>query len=227
MSCMSITVTAAAPHSALADLCPLERQRLFALRFRTEYCRTFMCTGECRYRDKCMFAHGDSEMRTEAQNEADELVSDKAVRIWIRDKRRAAYAAAQAAKAVAAMEESKDSLPTNQHHDDSTSDDSADQDHHHHSRGSDDRSSTADDATVVHHVPHSEASEDSPLGGRSLCDAPMPTLLLGNGQTPSPRTTPLQTHTQSVVPQGPVVFKYRYNPYSSIRVKLVRGSSSQ
>lgn len=65
-----------------------EKARGFALRFRTEKCRTYEACGKCNYRDKCMFAHGDDEMRTSKMNEIDGLVDEKAIRGWIRDRRR-------------------------------------------------------------------------------------------------------------------------------------------
>jgi hypothetical protein len=61
-----------------------ERQRMFALRFRTALCEKYETCGACEYRRKCMFAHGANELRTVEMNEEDGLFSDKAVRDFVR-----------------------------------------------------------------------------------------------------------------------------------------------
>ena len=61
-----------------------ERQRVFALRFRTALCENYETCGDCEYRRKCMFAHGAHELRTLEMNEEDGLFSDKAVRDFVR-----------------------------------------------------------------------------------------------------------------------------------------------
>lgn len=58
------------------------RRRVFAKRFRTELCRGFLATGACAYHSKCMFAHGEAELRTEQQNLDDGLVCESAIRAW-------------------------------------------------------------------------------------------------------------------------------------------------
>lgn len=175
-----------------ADLPPMERQRLFALRFRTEQCRTFVESGECRYRDRCMFAHGENELRTQTMNEADDLTSDKAVRVWIRDRRREAYTAKVSATAIPMV-------PTNDHVDNTTprvqvlaSD-----------LSSDDARSSCHDEYVAFPSSQSTASA-TPRGlecisNESECGGSSASMSL----------------------LGPVVFRYRYNPYSMLRVKLL------
>lgn len=37
---------------------------MFRCRYKTELCRPFKETGECKYGEKCQFAHGDNELRT-------------------------------------------------------------------------------------------------------------------------------------------------------------------
>jgi hypothetical protein len=62
-----------------------ERQRAFSLRFRTALCEKYEIYGSCPYQCKCMFAHGPGELRTPEMNEADELISDKAIRSFLRN----------------------------------------------------------------------------------------------------------------------------------------------
>ncbi len=44
------------------------RRLLCAKRYKTQLCRTFATQGTCPYGDQCLFAHGDHEMRTAADN---------------------------------------------------------------------------------------------------------------------------------------------------------------
>lgn len=80
-----------------------ERKRQFALQFKTRACQTFTAHGACHYAGKCYFAHGPEDYRTMEQNEVDGLISDAAIRTWLRG-RQQELAAAAAAVCVEAAE---------------------------------------------------------------------------------------------------------------------------
>jgi hypothetical protein len=60
----------------------VEGDKVIAERFRTKICRNYLQHPDrpCPYEDRCMFAHGDHELRTAAQNLEDGLVSEEAIR---------------------------------------------------------------------------------------------------------------------------------------------------
>jgi len=57
---------------------------ILAERFRTKMCKNHVERGECPYVHRCMFAHGESELRTTEQNVADRLFSEDAIRAFKR-----------------------------------------------------------------------------------------------------------------------------------------------
>ncbi len=60
----------------------VEGDKVIAERFRTKLCRNYLQHPDrpCPYEDRCMFAHGDHELRTAAQNTSDGLTSEEAIR---------------------------------------------------------------------------------------------------------------------------------------------------
>jgi hypothetical protein len=61
-----------------------QHRPILAERFRTKLCRNHVERGTCPYVHRCMFAHGEFEMRTTAQNVADRLFSEDAIRAFKR-----------------------------------------------------------------------------------------------------------------------------------------------
>eukprot|EP00672_Neobodo_designis_P008217 CAMPEP_0174877834 /NCGR_PEP_ID=MMETSP1114-20130205/82457_1 /TAXON_ID=312471 /ORGANISM="Neobodo designis, Strain CCAP 1951/1" /LENGTH=202 /DNA_ID=CAMNT_0016113221 /DNA_START=284 /DNA_END=892 /DNA_ORIENTATION=- len=59
-----------------------EHKPILAQRFRTKMCKNHVERGECPYVHRCMFAHGESELRTTEQNVADRLFSEDAIRAF-------------------------------------------------------------------------------------------------------------------------------------------------
>jgi hypothetical protein len=49
-------------------------------RYKTKACCTYTLQGSCRYGTRCMYAHGDHDMRTVERNIADGLTTDDAIR---------------------------------------------------------------------------------------------------------------------------------------------------
>jgi hypothetical protein len=60
----------------------VEGDKVIAERFRTKLCRNYLLNPDhpCPYEDRCMFAHGEHELRTAAQNMLDGLMSEEAIR---------------------------------------------------------------------------------------------------------------------------------------------------
>jgi hypothetical protein len=96
---------------APAESPSLDHAPIHAQRFKTMLCRGFESKGLCPYGSRCMFAHGNHELRSEAMNIRDNLISEEAVRAFQkafrRRHRRSArlvrkHAADAAAKASAA-----------------------------------------------------------------------------------------------------------------------------
>jgi hypothetical protein len=71
---------------------------ILAERFRTRMCRNHERTGDCPYFHRCMFAHGDHELRTKAMNLADGLVTEEAIKNF----KKIGFEARKAAAAFAA-----------------------------------------------------------------------------------------------------------------------------
>eukprot|EP00796_Vickermania_ingenoplastis_P005545 gene5545-4000_t len=61
---------------------PVESKPVQADRYKTRLCDKFMATGFCPYEVRCMFAHGESELRTAEDNIRDGLVTEEAIRAF-------------------------------------------------------------------------------------------------------------------------------------------------
>lgn len=103
------TKRAAAEHqkrtsAAVADA--EEEKHILADRYKTKMCKNYVAKGECPYEVRCMFAHGEKELRSSEDNIRDGLLTEEAIKAFQRQqnqaKRRAAYAAAREAEARAA-----------------------------------------------------------------------------------------------------------------------------
>jgi len=71
-------------------------------------CRNFVVHGMCPYEQRCMFAHGDDDMRTKEMNLTDNLTTEENIKTF----QRARYAAkARAAMLAAATEATEVSHP--------------------------------------------------------------------------------------------------------------------
>lgn len=83
-----------------------EDKHILADRYKTKMCKNYVSRGECPYEVRCMFAHGDKELRTSEDNIRDGLITEEAIKAFQRQqnqaRRRAAYAAAREAEAHAA-----------------------------------------------------------------------------------------------------------------------------
>lgn len=61
-----------------------ERKAVLADRYKTRMCRNFEESGRCPYEMKCMFAHGEAELRTTEMNMEDGLVTEEAIKAFQR-----------------------------------------------------------------------------------------------------------------------------------------------
>lgn len=61
-----------------------ERSNILAERYKTKMCRNYTAAGHCPYESRCMFAHGDHELRTTEMNIRDGLFSEEAIRSFQR-----------------------------------------------------------------------------------------------------------------------------------------------
>jgi hypothetical protein len=68
---------------AAAEAQQAERHVL-AERYRTKMCRNYATTGACPYEVRCMFAHGEHELRTTEQNVRDGLITEEAIKAFQR-----------------------------------------------------------------------------------------------------------------------------------------------
>jgi hypothetical protein len=66
-----------------------------AERFRLKLCRNYVAKGTCPYEYRCMFAHGEAELRTAEQNLRDGLYTEEAVKSYQRALQAVAEAQAQ------------------------------------------------------------------------------------------------------------------------------------
>ncbi|CCW71925.1 unnamed protein product [Phytomonas sp. Hart1] len=57
---------------------------ILAGRYKTRLCRNYLATGGCAYSTRCMFAHGEHEQRTTAENLRDGLVTATAIKTFQR-----------------------------------------------------------------------------------------------------------------------------------------------
>lgn len=62
----------------------VERKAVLADRYKTRMCRNYEESGRCPYENKCMFAHGDAELRTTEMNLEDGLVTEEAIKAFQR-----------------------------------------------------------------------------------------------------------------------------------------------
>jgi hypothetical protein len=77
--------------AADANAAPLgAAKQIIAERFKSKMCRNYMKTGVCPYEHRCMFAHGQHEVRTKAENIADGVTTEEAVKAFQRKVRSAA-----------------------------------------------------------------------------------------------------------------------------------------
>lgn len=68
------------------------KKHIMAERYKTKMCKNFVSTGACPYEVRCMFAHGDGELRTAEMNMADGLTSEEAIKAYQQKQRRASIA---------------------------------------------------------------------------------------------------------------------------------------
>lgn len=59
-------------------------RHVLAERYKTKMCRNYVQTGECPYEVRCMFAHGDHELRTCEMNIRDGLISEESIKAFQR-----------------------------------------------------------------------------------------------------------------------------------------------
>lgn len=89
--------------SAMAAEGTEEEKHILANRYKTKMCKNFVAKGECPYEVRCMFAHGEHELRTSEDNVRDGLVTEEAIRAFQRQqnptRRRPNYAVAREAEA--------------------------------------------------------------------------------------------------------------------------------
>lgn len=75
-------------YSAMPEAAPSNAQSaersLLAERYKTKMCRNYLVSGECPYEVRCMFAHGDHELRTTEMNVRDGLVTEEAIKAFQR-----------------------------------------------------------------------------------------------------------------------------------------------
>ena len=74
------SAVAAHPYDHAAE----ERSNILAERYKTKMCRNYTAAGHCPYESRCMFAHGDHELRTTEMNLDDGLVTEEAIRSFQR-----------------------------------------------------------------------------------------------------------------------------------------------
>lgn len=79
---MSITATYNHLNSAEAPV--FQQRHILAERFKTRLCYNHIRTGFCPYESRCMFAHGEQELRTTEQNMADGLFTEEAIKSYQR-----------------------------------------------------------------------------------------------------------------------------------------------
>jgi hypothetical protein len=61
-----------------------KEKKIVAERFRTKLCNKWLQTGVCPYDVRCMFAHGEDELRTTAMNLRDGLTTEHSIRLFKR-----------------------------------------------------------------------------------------------------------------------------------------------
>jgi hypothetical protein len=97
--------TAASAAAAAAHAAATEHKPILAERFKTKMCQNHEKHGSCPYETRCMFAHGEQDLRTKEMNLAANLVTEEAIKNFQRDRmmadREAALAKAKGPKKAA------------------------------------------------------------------------------------------------------------------------------
>ena len=62
----------------------LREHHLLAERYKTKVCRNFVSLGCCPYETRCMFAHGEEELRNAEMNLCDGLITEEAIKSFQR-----------------------------------------------------------------------------------------------------------------------------------------------
>ena len=74
------------------------KDKILAERFKTQMCRNYEKKGSCPYENKCMFAHGEADLRTPEMNVRDGLFTEESIEAFRRAQRLLKKRAAQAAR---------------------------------------------------------------------------------------------------------------------------------
>lgn len=61
-----------------------EAKDILSKRFKTKLCTNYVAQGVCPYAERCRFAHGDAELRTCEENIRDGLITEEAVKQFLR-----------------------------------------------------------------------------------------------------------------------------------------------
>jgi len=75
----SVVVTLHRPVAA-----PVAERHVLAERFKYKMCRNYVTTGACPYEIRCMFAHGEHDLRTMEMNLRDGLITEEAIKAYQR-----------------------------------------------------------------------------------------------------------------------------------------------
>lgn len=67
-------------HTAPSWTSEPDMKNILAERYKTKFCRNYLETSTCPYGVRCMFAHGEHELRTKEMNLSDGLVTEDAIR---------------------------------------------------------------------------------------------------------------------------------------------------
>jgi hypothetical protein len=73
------TMTPLSPATTIVSAESRGHKPILAERFKTRLCRKFSDTGSCPYEERCMFAHGEANLRTKEMNLADKLTTEDAI----------------------------------------------------------------------------------------------------------------------------------------------------
>ena len=61
-----------------------DQRHVLAERYKCKLCRNYVVNGECPYEFRCMFAHGEHELRTMEMNLKDGLITEEAIKAFQR-----------------------------------------------------------------------------------------------------------------------------------------------
>lgn len=70
--------------SAVPTAAANAERHVLAERYKSKMCRNYLEMGECPYETRCMFAHGDHELRSCEMNIRDGLISEEAIKAFQR-----------------------------------------------------------------------------------------------------------------------------------------------